>query len=151
MKVLDHVMPREKRCGALDSCFGLVGPHQQSIPQLLSLASRVYKGYHLLWLPEPKAQRASGSGRSKPSAIMHVFTAYFSNAVVLGKSPFIFLARVVLKALVSLIGHLKACSARIRVDAQIDKQTTVTLTVHALRGLTTNSPRQYLIWWEHVC
>ena len=33
-----HVMPREKRCGALDSCFGLVGPHQQSIPQLLSLA-----------------------------------------------------------------------------------------------------------------
>ena len=34
-------MPREKRCGALDSCFG---PHQQSIPQLLSLASRVYKG-----------------------------------------------------------------------------------------------------------
>ena len=33
-----HVMPTEKRCGALDSCFGLVGPHQQSIPQLLSLA-----------------------------------------------------------------------------------------------------------------
>ena len=21
---IDHVMPREKRCGALDSCFGLV-------------------------------------------------------------------------------------------------------------------------------
>ena len=41
---IDHVMPREKRCGALDSCFGLVGPHQQGIPQLLSLASRVYKG-----------------------------------------------------------------------------------------------------------
>ena len=32
---IDHVMPREKRCGALDSCFGLVGPHQQSIPQLV--------------------------------------------------------------------------------------------------------------------
>ena len=32
MKVLDHVMSREKRLGALDSCFGLVGPHQQSIP-----------------------------------------------------------------------------------------------------------------------
>ena len=29
----------------MDSCFGLVSPHQQSIPQLLSLASRVYKGY----------------------------------------------------------------------------------------------------------
>ena len=39
-----HVMPRDKRCGDLDTCFGLVGPHQQSIPQLLSLASRVYKG-----------------------------------------------------------------------------------------------------------
>ena len=36
---------QEKMDGALDSCFGLVGPHQQSIPQLLSLASRVYKGY----------------------------------------------------------------------------------------------------------
>ena len=36
-----HVMPREIRCGALDSCFG---PHQLSIPQLLSLAQRVYKG-----------------------------------------------------------------------------------------------------------
>ena len=32
-----HVMPREKRCGALDSCFGLVGPHQQSIPHNFSL------------------------------------------------------------------------------------------------------------------
>ena len=31
MKVLDHVMPREKRCGALDSCIGLVGPHQHTI------------------------------------------------------------------------------------------------------------------------
>ena len=41
---IDGVMPREKRWGALDSCFWLVGPHQQSIPQLLSLASRVYKG-----------------------------------------------------------------------------------------------------------
>ena len=29
-----HVMPREKRCGALDSCFG---PHQQSIPHNFSL------------------------------------------------------------------------------------------------------------------
>ena len=29
---------QEKKDGALDSCFRLVGPHQQSIPQLLSLA-----------------------------------------------------------------------------------------------------------------
>ena len=45
---IDHVMPREKRekkdAQALDSCFGLVGPHQQCIPQLLSLASRMYVG-----------------------------------------------------------------------------------------------------------
>ena len=26
---IHHVIPREKRCGALDSCFGLVGLHQQ--------------------------------------------------------------------------------------------------------------------------
>ena len=43
-----HVMPREEQCGAQDSCFGLVVPHQQSIPQLLSLASQVYKGCHEL-------------------------------------------------------------------------------------------------------
>ena len=36
-----HVMPREKRWELWDSCFRLVGPHQQSIPQFLSLASRV--------------------------------------------------------------------------------------------------------------
>ena len=35
---------KRKKMGALDSCFGLVGPHQQRIPQLLSLAPRVYKG-----------------------------------------------------------------------------------------------------------
>ena len=28
--------------GALDSCFGPVGPHQHSIPQLLSLVSHPY-------------------------------------------------------------------------------------------------------------
>ena len=31
---------KRKKMGALDSCLGLVGPHQQSIPQLLSLVSR---------------------------------------------------------------------------------------------------------------
>ena len=31
-----RVMPRVKRQGALDSCFGLVGPHQRSIQQLFS-------------------------------------------------------------------------------------------------------------------
>ena len=42
-----------------------------------------------------KVHRASRLGRGKPSAIMHigfllVFTAYLSNAVVSGNSPFYF-------------------------------------------------------------
>ena len=46
-----------------------------------------------------------------------------------------------MKQLVSLMGRLVACSARISVDThmhtdrQIDKPTTVTLAVHARRGL----------------
>ena len=43
--------------------------------------------------------------------------------------PFIFQASVVLKPLVSLIGRLIACSARISVDT--NGQTTVTLAAHA--------------------
>ena len=34
---------RRKRSGALDSCFGLVGPHHQSIPSLNLQAPRVIK------------------------------------------------------------------------------------------------------------
>ena len=80
----------------------------------------------------------------KPNAIMHigfwlVFMAYLSNAVISGETPFIFQARIVLKPLVSLIGRLIACSARISVDTQTDRQTdkptTVTLAAHARRGL----------------
>ena len=47
---------KRKKMGALDSCFGLVSPHQQSILQLLSLASRVYKG------------RVSGLGRGNEAS-----------------------------------------------------------------------------------
>ena len=52
----------------------------------------------------------------------------------------IFHALVALKLLVSLISRLVACSARIVVDRQTNKQThgptTVTLAAHARRGLT---------------
>ena len=52
---------------------------------------------------------------------------------------FYFHAFVALKLLVSLIGRLVACTARISVDRQTDKQTdrpsTVTLAAHARRGL----------------
>ena len=51
----------------------------------------------------------------------------------------VFLALVALKLLVSLISRLVACSARIVVDKQTDRQThratTVTLAAHARRGL----------------
>ena len=47
-----------------------------------------------------------------------VFTPYLWNAVVSGKSSFYFHAFVALKLLVSLIGHLVACTARISVDRQ---------------------------------
>ena len=40
----NHVMSKRKKMGALDRCFRLVDPHQQSIPQLISLASGVNKG-----------------------------------------------------------------------------------------------------------
>ena len=72
-------------------------------------------------------------------ALSLVFTPYFSNAVVSAKSPHCFHALVALKLLVSLISRLVACSARIVVDRQTDRQThrptTVTLAAHGRRGL----------------
>ena len=52
---------------------------------------------------------------------------------------FIFQGRVVLQPLVSLIGRLVACSARISVDRHTDRTTTVTLAAHARRGLIMKS------------
>ena len=60
-----------------------------------------------------QVHRASGSGRGKSSAIMHIA----ANAVVSGKSP-----RVALKPPVSRLG------ARIRADTQMDRQTAETET-----------------------
>ena len=48
---------------------------------------------------------------------------------------FYFHAFVALKLLVSLIGRLVACTARISVDRQTDRPSTVTLAAHARRGL----------------
>ena len=68
----------------------------------------------------PKVHRANGSARDKPARLCILafslgFTAYLSNAVVSANRPFIFQRRVVLKPLVSLIGRLVACCARISV------------------------------------
>ena len=65
-----------------------------------------------------------------------VFTAYLSNAVVSGKSPFYFSSScVVLKPLLSLIGCLVACSVRISVDTHADQNNYCNLAAHACRGL----------------
>ena len=63
-----------------------------------------------------------------------VFTAYLSNAVVSGKLPFWFSGSQRRRCYRL---RLVACSARISVDThtQTDKPTTVTLSVHACRGL----------------
>ena len=65
----------------------------------------------------------------------------------------LFLALVALKLLVSLISRLVACSARIVVDKQSDKQThrlsTVTLAAHARRGLIIDLP--YMINPRRAC
>ena len=95
------------------------------------------------------ASKVRGVGRSswdKPAwlcilAFSRVFTVYLSNTVVSGKSPNYFWgSRIVLKLLVSLIGHLIACNARISVDRQTDtltdRTTAVTLAAHVRRGLT---------------
>ena len=56
-------------------------------------------------------------------ALSLVFTPYLSNAVVSAKSPHFFHALVALKLLISLISRLVACSARIVVDKQTERQT----------------------------
>ena len=62
---------------------------------------------------------------------------------------FIFHAFVALKLLVSLIGRLAACSARINIDRQTDRWTdrpsTITLAVHARRGLIGERERANLV------
>ena len=75
-------------------------------------------------------------GRGKPVwlcilAFSLVFTAYISNAVVSFS--------VVLKPLVSLMGRLVACSARIA--EQTDRPSSVTPAVHARRGLMSTDNR----------
>ena len=56
--------------------------------------------------------------------------------------PFIFRARVVLNPLVSLMGRLVACSARISVDRQTDRRT---LAAHARRGLIIQANKSDLL------
>ena len=88
-------------------------------------------------------------------ALSLVFTPYLSNAVVSAKSPHFFHALVVLKLLVSLISRLVACSARIVVDKQTDRQThrptTVTLAAHARRGLISQAKGLHFMIKPYHC
>ena len=86
------------------------------------------------------AERAK-PGRGKPVLIMYfAFFACF-HSISLERSRFskiptlFFLPFVALKLLISLISRFEACSARIVVDKQIHRTTTVTLAAHACRGL----------------
>ena len=84
--------------------------------------------YSLSNLIRPRCAERAKRGRGKPVLITQlafslVVTPYLSNAVVSAKSPNYFFALVPLKLLVSLMGRLVACSARIVVDRHTDRHT----------------------------
>ena len=83
-----------------------------------------------------KVQRASGSLEVSWCDYAIGFFACFHGISL--ERHFIFQVRVVLKTLVSLMGRLEPCSARIAADRQQTdtlRPTTVTLAAHARRGL----------------
>ena len=84
--------------------------------------------YPLRNLIRPGCAERAKPGRGKPVLIMHIgFLACF-HAISLERSrfskiaTFFFLALVALKLLVSLMSRLVACSPRIVVDRQTDRQ-----------------------------
>ena len=94
--------------------------------------------YPLRNLIRPRCAEGAKPGRGKPVLIMHIgfLARHISRTQSFQKNRHInFLALVALKLLVSLISRLVACSARIVVDRQTHRTTTVTLAVHARRGL----------------
>ena len=91
--------------------------------------------YPLSNLIRPWCAERTKPGRGKPVLIMHIgFFACFLRHISRTQSfqqnrHIIFLALVALKLLVSLISRLVACSARIVVDRQTDRQTDIILRV----------------------
>ena len=109
--------------------------------------------YPLRNLIRPRRAERAKPGRGKPVLIMNIgFLACF-HAISLERSRFrkiatlIFLALVALKLLVSLISRLVACSARIVLDRQTHRKTTVTLAAHARRGLIL---RAFVAYWYNI-
>ena len=126
-------------------------PHRR--PSYLSQASCVLVSrpaaldldiYPLRNLIRPRCAERTKPGRGKPVLIMHIglFSLHISRTQSFQQNRHIdFPALIALNLLVSLISRLVACSARIVVDKQTDRQThrttTVTLAAHARRGLIT--------------
>ena len=116
----------------------LVARGEFDMGQLATLVGSMRVSIQALTSWAPKVHRASGSGCAKLSAIVHIcfFACYHGMSLKCSRFRKItFLqAHVVLKPLVSLIGRLVACSARISVDTQTQTHT-LTLAAHACRGL----------------
>ena len=102
--------------------------------------------YPLRNLIRPRCAERAKPGRGKPVLIIYAYWLFslFSRHISRTQSfqqnrHVFFLALVALKLLVSLMSRLVACSPRIVVDRQTDRQThsttTVTLAAHARRGL----------------
>ena len=110
-------------------------PRPTSHAQLAALDLNTYPLRNLI---RPRCAERAKPGRGKPVLIMHIgFFACF-HAISLERSRFSIIATLValkLKLLVSLMSRLVACSARIVVDRQTHRTTTVTLAAHARRGL----------------
>ena len=78
-------------------------------------------------LIRPQCAERAKPGRGKPVLIMHIgffslFSRHISRTQSFQQNRHIFLALAALKLLVSLISRLVACSVRIVVDRQADKQ-----------------------------
>ena len=89
----------------------------------------------------PRYAEQAKPGRGKPVLIMHIglfvcFSRHISRTQSFQQNHhIIFPALVALKLLVSLISRLVAGSARIVVDRQTHRPSTVTLAAHVRRGL----------------
>ena len=96
----------------------------------------------------PKVHRASGSGRGKPSA-----HGLFSRHIISRTQsfqqnrPFNFQARVVLKPLVSLLGRLVACSARISVDTHTHTHAATNRQTNFRNPCCACAPRVIIVLW----
>ena len=96
-----------------------------------------------LWLLMP-SRYAEQPSRGKPLLISILACSLGFYAVTLECSTFTKFAKLVLKWLVSLFGRFVARGGRKRGNRQTDRPSTVTLAVHARRGLIII--RWYLMW-----